>query len=157
MLAGQRLAFAKGALLHLIARAYQQRARVAIVGFAGAAARVYLAPSGARPLSSRQLHDWLAPLRGGGDTPLTRGVHSAAQLLARAARAQPAQQRWLWLLSDGRSDERPAAPAQADVLTVVDCEQQRIRLGRCAILASAWNADYLTLDQLILQTEPGHP
>jgi Mg-chelatase subunit ChlD len=34
-------------------------------------------------------------------------------------------------------------------IAVIDCEQQRIRLGRCRQLAERWQADYLTLNDLI--------
>ncbi len=150
MLAGGRLARAKGALMQLIQRAYQQRAEVAIIGFAGSEARVHLAPTAARPLNSQLLQDWLHPVQGGGATPFLEGVDTASTLLYQAAQRRPSQQRWLWLLSDGRSDESPGKPVPADVITVVDCEQQKIKLGRCRLLADHWSAEYLSLDELIL-------
>lgn len=148
MLAGQRLAQAKGLLLQLIQRAYQQRARIAIVSFAGARAQLRLAPTAARPFNSRALHAWLQPIGGGGGTPLAQGALRADALLARAAHDDPAQQRWLWLLTDGRSDALPSPPLHADVRIVVDCERQRIALGRCRALAQRWRAIYCTPETL---------
>ena len=57
----------------------------------------------------------------------------------------PAQQRWLWLLSDGRSREMPDAPPAADLRIVVDCENQRLPLRRCRTLAARWRARYMML------------
>lgn len=149
MLGGGRLALAKGALLQLIQRAYEQRAEVAIVAFAGAGAQVRLYPTAARPSTSHALNAWLQPLHGGGATPFAQGVAVANTLLTETARRNPAQQRWLWLFGDGRSEEQPAAPMAADVVTVVDCEQQRIRLGRCRVLAQRWRAVYMPIEELV--------
>jgi magnesium chelatase subunit ChlD-like protein len=153
MLGGQQLARVKGALLQLIQRAYQRREQVAIVSFAGAAAQVRIAPSTALPLASLRLQQWLQPIGGGGGTPLLHGAATAAMLLRRAAKLQPAQQRWLWLFTDGRSADLPPAPTAADVLTVVDCERQRVALGRCRQLAQHWRADYCALDHLLIQEQ----
>ncbi len=145
MLAGERLATAKGLLLRLLERAYQQRAQVALICFAGSQAELRLAPTAARPWNE----DWVRPIAGGGGTPLSSGMALAGELLTDSARRQPAQQRWLWLLSDGRSSEQPAAPAAVDQLMVVDCEQQRLRLGRCVQLAEAWQAQYQHISEFL--------
>ena len=147
MLRGQQLARAKGLLMQLIQSAYQQRAEVAIVGFAGSEAHVHLPPTLARPLTSTRVEQWLQPIRAGGATPLARGATAAAQLLARAARVRPAQRRWLWLLTDGRSPESPVRPRPADVAVVIDCERGRARLSRCRALADSWRAHYRQLGE----------
>lgn len=144
---GEQLALAKGVLVRLIERAYQSRADVALVCFAGQHAEVRLAPSRARPWND----DWIRPIAGGGGTPLRLGVARADQLLARQARRQPAQQRWLWLLTDGRSAEAPARPDWADHVVVVDVERHALPLGRCLQLAREWNADYRTADSLAIE------
>ena len=59
MLAGQRLARAKGLLTQLLQLAYQQRAQIAIVSFAGAGAETRVYPTAARPTNPRE-----APLAG---------------------------------------------------------------------------------------------
>ena len=147
MLRGQQLARAKGLLMQLIQSAYQQRAEVAIVGFAGSRAHVHLPPTLARPLTSTRVEQWLQPIRAAGATPLARGAAAAAHLLARAARVRPAQRRWLWLLTDGRSPESPVRPRPADIAVVIDCEQGRTRLSRCRSLAEGWRAYYRELGE----------
>ncbi|MGO4326078.1 hypothetical protein AB4Z49_03235, partial [Cupriavidus sp. M-11] len=84
-----------------------------------------------------------------GGTPLALGMQRAGELLARAARRRPAQQRWLWLLSDGRSPEQPVRPHRADAVMVVDFEQQAVALGRCRELAAAWDGEYLLAQALV--------
>lgn len=141
---GEQLALAKGVLVRLIERAYQARADVALVCFAAGRAEIRLAPSRARYWNE----DWIRPITGGGGTPLALGMMRADQLLARQARRRPAQQRWLWLLTDGRSTEMPARPDWANHVVVVDVERQTPALGRCRQLAQAWGADYRTADAL---------
>jgi len=141
---GEPLAVAKGVLARLVERAYQARADVALVCFAGQHAEVRLAPARARPWND----DWIRPIAGGGGTPLSLGTARADQLLAWQARRRPVQQRWLWLLSDGRSTESPARPAWADHVVVVDVERQALPLGRCRQLAQAWGADLQTAASL---------
>ncbi|MGO4577273.1 VWA domain-containing protein [Cupriavidus sp. 2TAF22] len=145
MLHGRQLALAKGVLLRLLQRAYQARAEVALVCFAGTHAEVRLQPARARPWSEA----WIRPIAGGGGTPLALGMQRAGELLARAARRRPAQQRWLWLLSDGRSPEQPVRPHRADAVMVVDFEQQAVALGRCRELAAAWDGEYLLAQALV--------
>jgi magnesium chelatase subunit ChlD-like protein len=145
MLAGGGLARAKGLLLRLIQMSYEQRAEVAIVGFSGAAAKVHLAPTLARPMTSRHVEKWLQPIRGAGATPFARGVAAASNLLMRAARERPQQTRWLWLLTDGRTLEAPTRPRAVDTVVIVDCDQRRMRVGQCRTLARRWHADYRDL------------
>ena len=92
---------------------------------------------------------WLRPVGGGGGTPLALGVRRAAQLLERAARRRPAQQRWLWMLTDGRASSVPVRPAVADQIVVVDFERGTLRLGRGEQLARAWDATWCTPEDLL--------
>lgn len=144
MVHGEPMALAKGVLVRLLERAYQSRADVALVCFAAGHAEVRLAPSRAQ----RWNENWIRPITGGGGTPLTLGLARADQLLARQARERPGQQRWLWLLTDGRSAETPPRPAWADHVMVVDVERNAVPLGRCLQLANAWGAEYRTADAL---------
>ena len=139
MLQARQLAFAKGVLLRLLERAYQSRSDVALLCFAAGRAEVRLQPSRARPWNE----DWIRPIRGGGGTPLTLGMARADQLLARHAQHAPAQQRWLWVLTDGRTNDAPPRPAWADHVVVVDMERHSLPLGRCRLLATSWDAEYL--------------
>ncbi|SAL58840.1 magnesium-chelatase subunit D/I family protein [Caballeronia peredens] len=140
MLAGERLARAKGLLVALFDRAYRERADIALVCFGGGRAEVRREPGAAHWWNER----WVAPIGGGGGTPLTLGLASAATVLARAARRRPAQRRRLWLMTDGRTNERPQAPSVADDIVVVDFDEGAIRAGRCEQLARAWEAQYVS-------------
>lgn len=150
MLSGNRLAVCKGALVKLLDRAYQQRDHIALICFAGDKAELRIAP---RPAASSSACDnalqWLQPIKAGGGTPLSQAVNLTSRLLKQWREQNDARQHSVWLISDGRSDELPARPANADLLQIVDCEQQRIRVGRCEDLAKLWQCDYLMLDQVI--------
>ncbi|WDD94197.1 VWA domain-containing protein [Burkholderia sp. FERM BP-3421] len=136
MLEGERLARAKGLIVALFERAARRRETVALVCFGGESAEQRFGPAVPRWWNAR----WLAPVGGGGGTPLARGVAAAQRVLAQAARRQPAQQRWLWVLSDGRSQETPARPTQVDQIVWVDFDDASLRLGRGERLAQAWGA-----------------
>jgi magnesium chelatase subunit ChlD-like protein len=145
MLAGDRLALAKGLLVALFDRARAERAEAALVRFGGTGAQVRFGPAVPRWWNER----WLRPVGGGGGTPLGDGIDTAAQLLQRAARRRPGQQRWLWLLSDGRSSGTPTRPPSADQIVCVDFEHARVPLRRCAALAAAWDGLCVSADELI--------
>lgn len=149
MLAAKQLALAQGALRHLHQRAYQQRARITLITYAGNTASVRVPPTRARSVKALTIDNWPTAMPAGGGTPLTQGVATADNLLAAHKRRHPERQCWLWLLSDGRSNELPPRPTHADVVQIVDCERQRIALHRCATLAESWRADYQTLNELL--------
>jgi magnesium chelatase subunit ChlD-like protein len=86
---------------------------------------------------------------GGGGTPLTAGVRRATELLERSARRKPGQQRWLWILTDGRTRDMPVRPLDVDEVVFVDFEREAIRLGRCEMLADAWGARRFTPEELM--------
>ena len=144
MLAGERLARAKGMLVALFDRAYRERAEIALVCFGGGHAQVRRQPGAAHWFNER----WVAPIGGGGGTPLALGLARAGTVLARAARRRPSQRRWLWVLTDGRTNERPDAPSSADEVVVVDFEDGAIRAGRCELMARDWGAQYVKADAL---------
>jgi len=129
------LARAKGLLLSLMEEAYQRRDHVALLCFAGEVVELRLPPRRASAWND----DWVAPIAAGGGTPLALGVQHAERLLAHSV----ARQRWLWLLTDGRSNESPARPEAADIACVVDFEAARVPLHRARQLAARWQARYL--------------
>jgi magnesium chelatase subunit ChlD-like protein len=145
MLAGAGLALAKGLLIALFDRASAARAEAALICFGGAGADVRFGPAVPRWWNER----WLRPVGGGGGTPMTAGIRRAAQLLEHSAREKPAQQRWLWILTDGRTRDEPPRPRDADEVVFVDFERAAIRLGRCEALADAWGARRVTPEELI--------
>lgn len=134
MVAGGRLARAKGMLLALLESAYLRRESVALLCFGAGRVELRLPPQRASAWSEA----WIAPIAGGGGTPLAPAVARADELLAR----RPEAQRQLWLLTDGGSPSLPARPAAADVVHVIDFEQRRVPLGRALGLARAWQASY---------------
>jgi magnesium chelatase subunit ChlD-like protein len=146
MLNGKRLGLAKGLIVALFDRAYRERAEVALVCFGGATAEVRREPGAAHWWNDR----WLAPISGGGGTPLALGVRTGASVLLRAARHKPSQRRVFWLLTDGRSTETPTRPDSADQIVIVDFESEAVSLGRCAKLAESWQADFRTAAEMTL-------
>ncbi|MBP0592546.1 VWA domain-containing protein [Paraburkholderia sp. LEh10] len=145
MLSGQRLALAKGLLVALFDQARAARAEVALVCFGGSRADVRFGPAAPRWWNEK----WIAPVGGGGGTPLTLGVERASALLAHSARRRPAQQRCLWVLSDGRSGGSPSRPAHADHVVFVDFEQGQLRIKRCAELAREWGGECFPYEALV--------
>ena len=130
MRAGGQLAQAKGVLLALMDEAYRRRDAVALLCFAGDTVELRVPPQRAAAWNDA----WVAPIGGGGGTPLALAVRQADVLLAR----QTGRLRWLWLLSDGRSTEAPPRPVSAERLVVVDFEAGRGALRRAALLAERW-------------------
>jgi magnesium chelatase subunit ChlD-like protein len=154
MLARGQLALAKGVLVALFDRARHARFQVALISFGGAGAELRFGPAVPRWWNER----WLAPIGAGGGTPLAAGIAAAARVLESSARRHPGRPRHLWLMSDGRSTQWPARPPHADHVTVVDFEAAAVRLGRCAALAEAWDAQCVDaralLDDAMTDTAP---
>lgn len=137
MVAGGTLAVAKAHLLQLLALAYRQRDRVALLCFGAGRVELRMPPQRAPGWRER----WVAPIPGGGGTPLAAAVQRADALM----RAQPAGLRCLWLLTDGGSTARPARPQAADGVQVIDYERRRAPIGRARDLALSWGAQYLAI------------
>lgn len=129
------LARAKGVLLSLLEQAYRRRDQVALICFGGTQAELRLSPRKAAAWND----DWIAPIRGGGGTPLRAAVSRADDVLsAHAGKAQG----WLWLLTDGRTREVAARPPHAEQAWVIDFEEGPVRLHRAEALAAAWQAHH---------------
>jgi magnesium chelatase subunit D len=94
----QRLAEAKGAVELLLAQAYVDRSRVALVAFRNEGAEILLPPTRSLARARRQLAD----LAGGGGTPLAAGIDTAL-MLALAEKAKGRTPRLLFL-TDGRAN-----------------------------------------------------
>jgi magnesium chelatase subunit ChlD-like protein len=144
MLRAQQLALAKGLLVALFDRAAAERAEVALLCFGNARVERRYGPAVPRWWNER----WLQGVGGAGGTPLGQGVEAAARLLEHAARRKPAQQRVLWLLTDGRTTERPSRPAAADRIVVVDFEREAIPIGQCGRISSEWRAEHVRPEAL---------
>ncbi|KUY92150.1 MULTISPECIES: VWA domain-containing protein [unclassified Burkholderia] len=144
MLAHERLALAKGLIVAYFDQAARDRVKTALICFGGDGAARRFGPAVPRWWNAR----WLEPVDGGGGTPLADGIAAAAQLLAGAARRTPDEQRWLWVLSDGRTRETPPRPAAADHVVFVDFDDAAVRIGQGRRLADAWGAQWMTAASL---------
>lgn len=142
MLKGQRLSMAKGLLLEWTHQLYQQRADLLVWVFGGDRVdRVY------GPAKCRAFNDaWITPIRGGGGTPLRQAVAQADALLRAQRKKRPNQAFYLWLMTDGRTPHMPDMPQHADNVSIIDCEQAGVPLGRAQILAKRWGAKYYPLE-----------
>ncbi len=111
----QRLAEAKGAVELLLAQAYVDRSRVALIAFRNEAAEILLPPTRSLARARRQLSD----LAGGGGTPLAAGIDTAL-MLALAEKAKGRTPRLLFLTDGrgniGREGKAGRAVAMADAL-----------------------------------------
>lgn len=134
MVAGGSLARAKGLLLALLESAYLRRESVALLCLGAGRVELRLPPQRASAWSEA----WVAPIAGGGGTPLALAVMRAGELLAR----RPEAWRHLWLLTDGASPAQPDLPNAVSEAHVIDFEQRRVPLRRARILAEAWHASY---------------
>ncbi|KAB0633642.1 vWA domain-containing protein [Burkholderia latens] len=142
MLTHGRLALAKGLIVAYFDQAARERMETALICFGGDGAAQRFGPAVPRWWNAR----WLEPVGGGGGTPLADGIAAATQLLARDARRAPApgKQRWLWVLSDGRTREAPPKPTDADHVVFVDFDDAAVRIGQGKRLADAWGAQWMT-------------
>ncbi len=141
---GGRLARAKGYAARLIEQAAQAGDRVALISFGGAGVELLLPPSPARAAAGVRVRQ----LGGGGGTPLAASLREAQRLLQREQRrdgGRAGSHCWLWLLTDGRTLEQPAAPPAAGTLVIVDLESAARPLGRCAAWARQWGAELRSL------------
>lgn len=131
-----RLALAKGHAAQLIAQAAQQGDDVALLQLGGDGVQLLLPPGRARASGGVRLRS----VGGGGGTPLAQALAQAEQLLQRAQRRQGPLEGWLWLLTDGRTLEEPQPPASAQHRVILDFDDPRQPLGRCAAWAAQWGA-----------------
>lgn len=138
---GGRLAMAKGYATRLIEQAAQAGDHVALLRFGGSGVELLLPPSPARVAASTRVRK----LGGGGGTPLVECLREAERLLQRAQRRDgllSEENSWLWLLTDGRTLERPTAPAAAGHIVIIDFDQSARPIGRCGTWARQWSAEH---------------
>jgi magnesium chelatase subunit ChlD-like protein len=133
-----RLALAKGHAAFMIEQAARQGDDVALLCFGGQGVELLLPPGRARAAASQRLR----PVGGGGGTPLAEALVQADRLLQRTFRKSGPTECWLWLLTDGRTLEQPQAPLAAQHLVIVDFDDPKKNLGRCAAWATRWGAEH---------------
>ena len=137
MLAGERLARAKGLLLALTQAAAARRERVALLCFAGHRTALRVPPTRA----GAWREDWVTPIDGGGGTAVQLALDRAAQLLARHRRQRPGDSRQLWLLTDARTVENPSRPTDADRIVIIDFDHGHRARHRALAWARRWQQD----------------
>ena len=136
---GGRLAWAKGYAARLIEQAARAGDAVALLSFGGQGVELLLPPGPARTAGTARVR----PLGGGGGTPLAAGLAEADRLLRMARRQRGAgAPSCLWLLTDGRTLEQPAAPTAASHIVVVDFDDPQRPVGRCTAWAARWQAEH---------------
>lgn len=96
----ERMKAAKGAILGLLAGAYQSRDQVAMIAFRGQRGQVLLRPTSSIELARQQLRE--LPL--GGATPFASGLQQAWQLIRVERQKQPYLQPLLVIVSDGEAN-----------------------------------------------------
>ena len=151
MAARRRMSAVKGAVLSLLADAYQRRDKVGLVSFRGEGAQILLPPTSSVELAVSRLEE----LPTGGRTPLAAGLEEAAQVLDRERLRERERRPLLVLLTDGRTTAGPDPRGVAAGLrklgvasVVVDTEEGYARLGMASALAQAMGARCLRLDEL---------
>ncbi|QLF91754.1 magnesium chelatase [Pseudomonas sp. ABC1] len=139
MLRGDKLALAKGWLLHCAEDCYRQRADLLVIGFAGQRAWLIQAPRRA----SANSRGWIAPLGAGGGSPVDAALTLSEREIGNWRKRHPGGECGLWLLSDARFRQVPPCPDAADFHVVVDFENDSIALGRAERIAQTWQAEYV--------------
>jgi magnesium chelatase subunit D len=151
MAARRRMSAVKGAILSLLADAYQRRDKVGLVSFRGEGAQLLLPPTTSVELAAPRLKE----LPTGGRTPLAAGLEKTAEVLKRAELRDAERRSLLVLLTDGRAtagpDPRRAAiglRALGVASVVVDTEEGYVRLGMAGEVADSLDARCLRLEDL---------
>ena len=143
---GGRLALAKGHAARLIEQAARAGDDVGLLSFGGGGVELLVPPGPARAAGAARVRQ----CGGGGGTPLAQALAMATQLLAQASRRGVQGQgqgggrgaTCLWLLTDGRTLELPAAPQGATHTVIVDFDDPPRAIGRCAAWAAQWGAEH---------------
>jgi magnesium chelatase subunit D len=151
MAAKKRMGVVKGAVLSLLADAYQRRDKVGLISFRGEDARLLLPPTASVELAAPRLEE----LPTGGRTPLAAALERAAEVLRRESLRDNERRPLLVLLTDGRATAGPnprraAARLRASGCSsvVVDTEEGYVRLGMAGDVADSLGARCLRLEDL---------
>ncbi|MEF7613505.1 VWA domain-containing protein [Aquincola sp. MAHUQ-54] len=141
------LARAKGLADRLIADAAQAGDAVAVLGLNGQGVQWLLQARRARGADTAGLQRFGT----GGGTPLRLALAQAQAWLQQASQRRAGTERWLWLLTDGRTLDTPARPTAAEHIVIVDFDDPRHPLGRAAAWAVPWGATHCAAAELDLQ------
>ncbi len=156
-----RMVATKGAIMALLADAYQKRDRIAMVSFRRHTAGLALPPTSSIELAARHLQE----LPVGGRTPLAAGLAEAMRLLHLQLARDPAARPILIVITDGKANVAlaPGGDPQHEALQiaarlaidprltvlVVDTEAAGfVSFGLARELAQALGASYYPIDKL---------
>lgn len=158
----QRMEAVKGAVISLLADAYQRRDRVGVITCRGQQAELILSPTRSVEEAEQRLH----ALPTGGRTPLAHAMTVAAETLAKFSKEDDPEP-LLVILSDGKANvgisnlgdpwqqglSAAAKLAERNIpAIVIDTESGFLRLGRARELAETMRAEYVVLDALSADT-----
>jgi magnesium chelatase subunit I len=144
---GGALSAAKSVALSLHERALRLGAHVGLISFRGqGAVREASARAGRSAFTQA-----VAALGASGGTPLRIAFREMLALCETQEFRGRGVPKRLWLLTDGRSrddTDMPALPPDSELI-VIDCERDRVRLGRASRVADALGGRCLHVDSLI--------
>jgi magnesium chelatase subunit D len=179
MAARRRMASAKGAVLALLQRAYQQRDSVGLLQFRGTKATLLLPPTN----STDRACKFLATLPTGGRTPLASGLRLALQTFQMAHKRDKQRKSILVLITDGRANVTDLGRKHAPTINpiedafaaahelrsagipslVIDTEEGPVRMGLASRLAQELGGTCVALATLeampvfnVVRTMLGH-
>ena len=152
--AGERLAFAKGAAMAILEKAYCSRDRVGMILFGNRKAEVALPYTGSMDFAADRLRE----LKAKGNTPLAMGLRLAVRTQELDHRKHPDDAQLIVLLTDGKCnyDEKPDPLSQAlaaaeeirrkkMAILLIDTERSVFGLGLARKIADAAGAAYISL------------
>ncbi len=156
--AQERMVAVKGAVLSLLADAYQQRDKVGLVAFRRDAAELLLPLTKSVELAQKRM----AELPTGGKTPLAEGLALGYQILLNELGKDPNRVPLMVIVTDGRANMclEGSEPFQAAleaarkiqaspvVSIVLDTENSFISLGLARRLCEALSGQYYKIDDL---------
>lgn len=152
MLRGQKLAWAKGCLLAMTVQFYRRRDRLAVIGFSGDQASVIQPVGGIATFNE----NWIAPLNGGGGTPIGSAVTLLDALLSQQKMRRGAASTHVWLMTDGRFADLPTKPELIATYHVIDFENDMIAMQRCRKIASIWGASWTPATEIFAASSDAH-
>ncbi len=142
MAVAERMSATKGAILSLLADAYQRRDRVGLIVFQKDRAMTILPPTNSIHLAQRALVD--IPV--GGKTPLSAGLNLALEVFRKEKVIHPDQLPLMILLTDGAGNvSMGELPPQEEALRVAD------QISSAGIKSVVINMEHAAFDQGLAQ------
>ena len=137
---------AKGCMLAFAQWVYLQRQQLVIQGFGNDQVDLLL-PKRRAP---KTIKHWLDQLQAGGGTPIRQAISQAHQLQQTWQQQQPDVLLRTLILTDGKTTQSLNNLHLLGEVTVIDCEQQTIKRGKCAELAQQLQARLLPLPHALV-------